>query len=200
MKLLKVGTDKYVNTERITYIEAKKHDKVIIQFQNEVCPGGMGVPSSYLELKGSEAEDFIRWLDNNAEKRRIGDLGEQFALKFERKRLENIGKEKLASRIKHIASEKGDGAGFDIESYNEDGTTRFIEVKTTKGSLGQSIYITRNELEKSKMEKDNFFLYRIYDYDEITDQAKVKIINGDLTHLCNSPVLYKISLNDVPDI
>ena len=68
MKLLKVGTGKYVNTERITYIEVKKHDKVIIQFQNEVSCGGIGIPSSYLELKGSEAEDFIRWLDNNTEK------------------------------------------------------------------------------------------------------------------------------------
>ena len=68
MKLLKVGTGKYVNTERITYIEAKRHDKVIIQFQNEVYPGGIGVPSTYLELKGSEAEAFIRWLDNNSDK------------------------------------------------------------------------------------------------------------------------------------
>ncbi len=68
MKLLKVGADKYINTESITYINAKKQDKVIIQFQNEVSPGGIGIPSSYLELKGSEAEDFIRWLDNNSDK------------------------------------------------------------------------------------------------------------------------------------
>ncbi len=68
MKLLKVGAGKYVNTERITYIEARKQDKVIIQFQTEVCLGGIGVPSSYLELKGTEAEDFIRWLDNNTDR------------------------------------------------------------------------------------------------------------------------------------
>lgn len=67
MKLLKVGTGKYVNTELITFIEVKKHDKVIIRFPNEVSPGGLGIPSSYLELKGSEAEDFIRWLDNNSD-------------------------------------------------------------------------------------------------------------------------------------
>lgn len=67
MKLLKVGNGKYVNTERITYIEAKKQDKVIILFQNEVTYGGIGIPTSYLELKGSEAEDFIRWLETNSE-------------------------------------------------------------------------------------------------------------------------------------
>lgn len=67
MKLLKVGNGKYVNTESITYIEVKKQGKVMIQFQNEVSPGGIGVPSSYLELKGSEAEDFFRWLETNSE-------------------------------------------------------------------------------------------------------------------------------------
>jgi len=67
MKLLKVGNGKYVNTERITYVEAKKRDKVIIQFHNEVSTGGIGIPASYLELKGSEAEQFLRWLDSQAE-------------------------------------------------------------------------------------------------------------------------------------
>ena len=67
MKLLKVGDGKYVNTERITYIEAKKRDKVIIQFQNEVRAGGIGIPPSYLELKGSEAENFLRWLETHSE-------------------------------------------------------------------------------------------------------------------------------------
>ena len=36
MKLLKVASGKYVNTERITYIDAKNRDQVTIQFQNDV--------------------------------------------------------------------------------------------------------------------------------------------------------------------
>ena len=159
-------------------------------------------PASNYINKKQESEltpKIINYYENNAEKKRIGDLGEQFVLKYERKRLEALGKENLASQIKHIASEMGDGAGFDIESYNEDGTTRFIEVKTTKGNLDQPIYITHNELMKSTIEKDKYFLYRIYDYDEITDQAKVEIVSGDLTHLCDAPILYKISLNKVPN-
>ena len=67
MKLLKVADGKYVNTERITYIDAKGPDKVIIMFQNEVYAGGIGVPKSYLTLKGPDAEEFIRWLENNAD-------------------------------------------------------------------------------------------------------------------------------------
>ena len=67
MKLLKVGAGKYVNTERITYIEARKQDNVIIQFQTDVEVGTKVIPSSYIELKGSEAEDFILWLENNSQ-------------------------------------------------------------------------------------------------------------------------------------
>ena len=55
MKLLKVGDGKYVNTERITYIKARKPDNVIIQFQTDVEVETKAVSSSYLELKGSEA-------------------------------------------------------------------------------------------------------------------------------------------------
>ena len=66
MNLLKVGADKYVNTERITYIHVKKSNKVIIQFQNEVSSGGIGIPPSYLEIKGKDAEDLIQWLETNA--------------------------------------------------------------------------------------------------------------------------------------
>ncbi|MBI9017302.1 MAG: hypothetical protein JEZ07_08595 [Phycisphaerae bacterium] len=67
MKLLKIGNGKYINTERVTYIEAKKSDKVIVQFQTEVDCGGCGRPASFIELKGSEAEHFILWLDTNSE-------------------------------------------------------------------------------------------------------------------------------------
>ncbi len=67
MKLLKVADGKYVNTDRITYVEAKRRDKVIIQFQNEVSGGSIGIPPSYLVLKGSDAEQFIRWLESNAD-------------------------------------------------------------------------------------------------------------------------------------
>lgn len=67
MALLRIAAGKYVNTERITYV-AKKKDKAIIQFQNEVSAGGIGIPPSYLELKGEEAETFFRWLDSNCER------------------------------------------------------------------------------------------------------------------------------------
>lgn len=67
MNLLKVGTGKYVNTDRVTYIEARKPDKVIIQFQNEVSAGGIGVPPSFLEIKGADAQQLIQWIESHAD-------------------------------------------------------------------------------------------------------------------------------------
>lgn len=41
-------------------------------------------------------------------------------------------REQLAHRIEHTARETGDAAGDDIPSYEEAGTDRFIEAKTTR--------------------------------------------------------------------
>ena len=104
------------------------------------------------------------------------------------------GKSKLARKVKHIAKDQGDGAGFDILSFDLNGHKKFIEVKTTKGSLNSAIYITRNELERSKIEKDKFFLYRVYEYSENYETANLLKIQGDLTSICEIPVNYKVTL------
>jgi hypothetical protein len=67
MSLLKVGEFKYINMDRVTSIVAKR-SKVIIQFHNEVSCGGIGIPNSYLTLDGSEARDFLGWLESNSDK------------------------------------------------------------------------------------------------------------------------------------
>ena len=103
-------------------------------------------------------------------------------------------KRKLAKQVKHVAKDQGDGAGFDILSFDLNGNEKFIEVKTTKGSFNSTIYITRNELERSKIEKEKYFLYRLYNYNEEIDTANILIIKGDLTNLCEFPTTYKINL------
>lgn len=70
MSLLNIGGGNYINTDRITYIKAMKRDKVYVMFQNEVSGGGIGIPGSYLEVKGDDAERLIRWLESNTD--RIG--------------------------------------------------------------------------------------------------------------------------------
>jgi len=174
--------------------QKNKSAKVIIP--NIMTAANLSVKEQSTNLKPM----LINHIDNDKENKRIGDLGEQWVLNFERDNLIRAGKDKLAARIKHISSEKGDGSGFDIESFSEDGSLKFIDVKTTRGNLSQPFYVTRNELEKSRIEKDKYFLYRIYNYNESTDSAKIKIIVGDLTPLCCYPSLYKVAINEDSDI
>lgn len=93
--------------------------------------------------------------------KRIGDRGEAVVLALEKKRLIQAGKTELASRIKHV-SDENDGAGFDILSFDVDGTDRPIEVKATTGkNLDRGFYLTSNELEKAGA-LPNYHLYIVF--------------------------------------
>tara|TARA_B100000315_G_scaffold260335_1_gene320931 strand:+ start:2844 stop:4037 length:1194 start_codon:yes stop_codon:yes gene_type:complete len=137
---------------------------------------------------------FTNHIQNNIENKRIGDLGEIWVLKHEKEFLEKNGKEKLAEKVKHVAKDKGDGLGYDVLSYDLNGNAKYIEVKTTEGNKISTFFVTRNELERSKIEKDNYFLYRVYEYNEITEKGKVLKIKGNLTNICIIPSKYKVNL------
>jgi hypothetical protein len=93
--------------------------------------------------------------------KRTGDRGELIVRDLERKRLIQAGKLKLAKQIDHVADRK-DGLGYDILSFDENGTERPIEVKATSASnLQNGFYISANELGKSA-EIANFHLYLVF--------------------------------------
>lgn len=106
----------------------------------------------------------IDYLELEARNSALGLEGERFALEFERARLVRAGKPNLADRIEHTSVEEGDGAGFDIRSYEADGADRFIEVKTTKGGPYTPLYVTRNELRASKDMDVRYHLYRPFQF------------------------------------
>ena len=136
----------------------------------------------------------VNYIQNNIENKRIGDLGELWVIEREKQKLMQANKPKLAKKVKHVAKEKGDGLGYDILSYDQNGKEIYIEVKTTKGNVNSTFYITRNELEKSKIEKDNYRIYRVYKYDDETENAELLIIKGDLSNLCEIPLTYKVNM------
>ena len=139
----------------------------------------------------------VNYIQNGIENKRLGDLGELWVMKYEIQKLKNANTKSLISKVKHTSKDEGDGTGFDIQSFDLNGNKIFIEVKTTKGSQNSTFYVTRNELERSKVEKDNYYLYRLYNYNEQTDTADLLIIKGDLTNLCEFPSTYKINLNNI---
>ena len=138
----------------------------------------------------------VNFIQNGIENKRLGDLGELWVMKYEIEKLKEANKSHLIDKIKHISNDEGDGTGYDIESFDREGSKIFIEVKTTKGHKNSTFFITRNELERSKLEKNNYFLYRLYNFDEQTETADLLVIKGELTSLCEFPTTYKVNLTN----
>ncbi|WP_409999924.1 DUF3883 domain-containing protein, partial [Escherichia coli] len=83
---------------------------------------------------------------------------------YEQQRLTELGHPELFQRLDWVSDTQGDGAGFDILSFEEDAHERFIEVKTTNGGVGSSFLVSHNELEFSKEAGDQFHLYRVFQF------------------------------------
>ncbi len=112
---------------------------------------------------------------------RLGFAGELMVLEYEREYLKNNSREDLLDRIQHVSKDLGDGAGYDILSCDLNGNKKHIEVKTTEGSIHEPFFITANELEFSMNFKDDYYLYRIYDFNKETSTGKFYCIKGDLS-------------------
>lgn len=70
----------------------------------------------------------------------------------------------LFQRVDWISDRLGDGAGYDILSYDSSDQARYIEVKTTNGAHTSAFIISRNELDFSQETGDAFHLYRVFQF------------------------------------
>jgi len=93
--------------------------------------------------------------------KKIGDAGERIVLDYEERRLIEAGYSDLADSVRWLADE-GETPGYDILSYNEDGSERWIEVKSTTGNKMSSVEITDNELRAARMCSDGIPLTVVY--------------------------------------
>lgn len=100
----------------------------------------------------------------DARNRRLGTAGERLVLRHERHRLRAASLDDLAKRVRWIAREEGDGAGFDILSFDSDGREMWLEVKTTTGPSTTPFYLTENEHRVSEENPDRYVLIRLYDF------------------------------------
>lgn len=137
----------------------------------------------------------INFIQNEIDNKRIGDAGELWVIQYEKECLIRNGKPNLAKKIKHVSKDEGDGLGYDILSYSLDGMEKYIEVKTTKANFLKTFFITNNELQWSKQNPDNYFLYRLYHFRDSVSPAELKIISGDLSSICLMPVSYQVNFN-----
>lgn len=94
--------------------------------------------------------------------RALGRAGEEFVLEVEKSRLTRAGLSQLARNVRWIAQEQGDGAGYDILSFDQAGRTRLIEVKTTNGVAATPFFLSRNEHATAAVRADEWRLYRVH--------------------------------------
>jgi len=122
--------------------------------------------------------DWEKVRDRNNE---IGDQGEEFVLEFEIDRLVEtllLERTKAIQNVQHLSRLQGDGLGYDISSINDDGSPRYIEVKTTSGDFNQPFFMSENERRFFEEYGDSAFIYRVYNFDKETRHGNVKIISS----------------------
>jgi len=131
---------------------------------------GMFVNAPELQLPSDrpwQLERLVRKFDpveRDLRNRSLGRAGEEFVLAVEKKRLEKFRRPDLLKKIRWVSVEEGDGAGYDILSFDPDGRERLIEVKTTNGAARTPFFISENERQKAAASTESWRLYRVHSF------------------------------------
>ena len=118
----------------------------------------------------------------------LGESGEAFVVHLERRRLTTVNRADLALRVEHVARTVGDGLGYDVLSFQEDGSELHIEVKTTRYGAGTPFFVSSREEAYSRESPETFCLYRVYNW----PSPRIYVLAGSLAqHFRLSPSVYK---------
>jgi Domain of unknown function (DUF3883) len=94
--------------------------------------------------------------------------------------------------VRWTSKEIGDGTGFDIESFDDQGKVMLIEVKTTNGWERTPFHISRNELAVADENRDSWHLYRIWNL--VRDPKAFSIRPPLQAHVALTPTSFLASL------
>ncbi|TMM44983.1 DUF3883 domain-containing protein [Qipengyuania marisflavi] len=100
----------------------------------------------------------------DARNRALGKAGEERVLAHERVRLRSAGRLDLSRKVRWTSAEDGDGYGYDISSFEPDGSDRLLEVKTTNGWERTPFHISSNELAVADDRREHWHLVRLWDF------------------------------------
>lgn len=113
----------------------------------------------------------------NKEKQLIGNAGEELVYRDQIKFVKQNASEYLKS-VRHVSKLDGDGAGYDICSFNDEGKLIYIEVKSTTGKKETPFYMSASEYAFYQMHKENYVIARVYEFDMSTKTGKIEYILG----------------------
>lgn len=142
--------------------------------------------------RASRIRPLVDYLEREARNSSLGRAGEEFVVRFEKARLAQAGRHALADRVEHVAAALGDGAGFDVRSFEQSGRDRLIEVKTTAYGKQTPFFHSRNELRVSRDRSPHYYLYRLYRFRE---DPRLYGLQGALDESCRlDPVQFSAQL------
>jgi hypothetical protein len=83
---------------------------------------------------------------------------------------------------------EGDGAGYDVASFELDDAARSIEVKTTRGESDTDFFISANEVEFPKRHAASYYLYRVFNFEPESSQGTYYVWRGSLIQQIGLPL------------
>ena len=111
----------------------------------------------------------IDYVDKQTRSQEIGNIGEEYIFELEKEKLAELNIDKKPEWV----SKKNDSYGFDILSYRkkENGEIYriYIEVKTTTGNLHNQFYVSKLEMEVSKINSNQYVLTRVYNASDLNE-------------------------------
>jgi Domain of unknown function (DUF3883) len=189
------AVERCLETQRLPqHRSASKPDNVIAEARSL----WLGPPPEIMpeqEKSSPELERLVRKFDpaaRDAVNRSLGIEGERIVFEYEIHRLAASDRNDLSKKVEWTSQARGDGAGYDIASFEVDGKPRLIEVKTTNGSARTPFYLSENERLFSNERPDAFTLVRLYDF---ADQPKAFELRPPLDAvLALTPTSYRAAL------
>jgi len=155
----------------------------MLRKKNPPAAGVSVLPVLNPSFKGVETD----YVQQTIEHKEIGDAGEELVKQYEKDRLNAANLPLLADKVESVL----DGKGYDLISFNIDGSPIYIEVKTTVGGELMPFNYTINEYLFAENYPNNYCIYRLYNFDDDTNTADFYIINEPFEQLLFQPIVYK---------
>jgi hypothetical protein len=172
----------------------RPEDTVVETINLDPTPSNPGdIVGNNLPTRRSRIIDFER---RNRNQRRLGELGEQIVLRMEKMFLSENHHDDLAARVEQISTVDS-SAGYDVKSYDLDGTEKHIEVKATASAPSGEVtfFLTANEYLLSAS-LPNYFIYIVFEANTRTPKVwKIENptrLEGISLHLV--PISYKCTI------
>jgi hypothetical protein len=124
--------------------------------------------------------------------RQLGEAGEEWVVNVERAELQAVGRPDLARQVEWTSRERGDGLGYDVQSFESSGVPIQIEVKTTNLGIRSPFLVTRNEVSISRDLAETYRIYRVFDF---ARERRVFIVPGAVAdRFILEPTVYEATI------